>query len=90
MNKRTANPQAIAEALITSESYHHVYGTTTTVCTMRVGTFVVVGKSACVNPAKFDADLGVKWAREDALNKLTECVAFWLACSELLEAQVPL
>ncbi len=90
MSKITANPQAIAEALITSEAYTVVGDTTTTICTLRVGQFVVVGKSACVNPARFNGDLGQKYAREDALNKLTECVAFWLACSDLLEAQVPL
>ncbi len=86
---RQTNPQALAEKLITSEAYTVVADTTTTICTLRVGQFVVVGKSACVNPATFNGDLGQKYAREDALAQLTTCVAFWLACGELLEAYAP-
>lgn len=32
--------------------------------------FTVVGKSACASPANFDADLGRKFAREDAIRQL--------------------
>ena len=86
MSKHTTNPQALAESLITDVTYTGVQGTTTTICTLHVGQFVVVGKSACVDAAKFNPLLGEKYAREDALAQLTTCVAFWLACSELLEA----
>lgn len=47
--------------------YHVFPGTTLTVCclTLKNG-FTVLGKSACVAPANFDAALGRKLAYEDA------------------------
>lgn len=38
--------------------------------------FTVVGKSACADPAKFNAELGKQYAREDAISKVWELLAF--------------
>lgn len=74
-NKGVANglrltPQDI-DALIKSEAYWVVPLTTTTICalTLKSG-YVVVGKSACVEPSNFDADMGRKIAFDDARNQI--------------------
>lgn len=53
--------------------YLRVPDTTTTMCFLhlRCG-FLVVGKSACVDPARFNQALGEKYAYEDAINKMWE------------------
>lgn len=88
MSPQQTNPAGIAESLITSESFDVLPESTTTVCTMRVGQFVVIGKSACVDPAKFNAALGRQYARQDALNQLIAHVAFFLVCGKPLVAAV--
>lgn len=59
------------KAQIAHESYINFPGTTATVCclTMKNG-FNVIGQSACVNPANFDASMGRSLAREDAIRQL--------------------
>lgn len=47
------------------------------VLTMRNG-FTVVGKSACVSPANFDAALGRRIAREDAINNCWPLLGYQL------------
>lgn len=45
--------------------------TTAVVLTLKNG-FEVVGTSACVNPAEYNAEIGTKFARERALSKVWE------------------
>lgn len=79
-------PYQLAESLIEREEIIPVAGTTTTVCLLTMkGGFVAVGKSACVDRAKYSAELGAKFAREDALEKATEAVAFWLLISDAVQ-----
>ena len=59
------------EQVIVSEQYHVFDGSTLTVCvlTLRNG-YTVVGESACVDPANFNAELGRKISRDNAKNKI--------------------
>ena len=53
--------------IISHSDYHVVTNTTCTVCTMVLKNgYVVVGKSAAVSMANFDAKIGCRIAREDA------------------------
>ncbi len=72
-------PQNI-DALIKSEAYWVVPLTTTTICalTLKSG-YVVVGKSACVEPSNFDADMGRKIAFDDARNQIWALEGYRLA-----------
>lgn len=59
------------DALIVGEDYHVFEGTTVTVCLLKTASgFCVVGESACISLANFDAELGREIARENARNKL--------------------
>lgn len=59
------------ESVIASEQYWQPEGTTLTVCALALvnGTHVV-GESACVSPANFDAEIGRKIARDNAKQKV--------------------
>jgi hypothetical protein len=59
------------EEVIETEQYHVFEGTTFTVCllTLKNG-FNVTGESACVSPENFDAELGRKIARGNAVQKI--------------------
>lgn len=55
-------------------------GSTTTVCVIELDNgYTVTGYSACIDPAKFDLDLGIKYSREDAYEKLWPLLGFELA-----------
>jgi hypothetical protein len=59
------------EAAIKAEYYHVIPGTTTTVCALTLDNgMVVIGHSACVSPANFDAELGQKVARSKAVDEV--------------------
>lgn len=59
------------EALIKTEFYIVVPESTMTLCVLELANgFRVTGESACLNPADFDAELGRKYAYEDAFNQL--------------------
>lgn len=64
---------------ITKEQYHVFEGTTTTVCclTLRNG-FTAVGKSACIHSQDFDAELGRKYAKEEAIKQVFDLEAYML------------
>lgn len=54
--------------------------TTTTICQLFMENgYVVMGTSACVDPAKFNKALGEKYAYEDAINKLWPLEGYLLA-----------
>lgn len=58
------------EAKIASENYT-VVDAVLTICTLRMANgFYVVGESAPASPANFNADLGRKFARENAIRQL--------------------
>lgn len=61
----------IEEALAGDYKAHQfvrIPNTTVTICAITLTNgFVLVGKSACVNPDNFNAELGEKYAAEDAL-----------------------
>lgn len=42
--------------------------------------FTIVGKSACVSPENFDAELGRKIARKDAINQIWPLEGYRLRC----------
>ena len=51
--------------------YHRLPGTTVTICQIKmVNGFVVLGESACVNPADYDQEEGESIAHENAREKL--------------------
>lgn len=50
-----------------------------TICTLVLKNgFTVVGKSACASPANFNAELGHKIARQDAVNQIWPLLGFRL------------
>ena len=59
------------ESVIETEQYHVFEGTTFTVCllTLKNG-FNVTGESACASPENFDAEIGRKIARGNAVQKI--------------------
>lgn len=74
IDKKLTAPRVTREqilSVIASEQYHVFEGTTFTSCllTLKNG-FTVHGESACASPENFDAELGRKIARENAVNKI--------------------
>lgn len=63
-------PERLQE-VITSEEYHVFSGSCLTVCclTLQNG-FTVTGESACASPENFNAELGAKIARQNAVQKI--------------------
>lgn len=59
------------ESLVVKEQFHVFEGSTFTSCllTLKNG-FTVHGESACASPENFDAALGRKIARSNAVNKI--------------------
>jgi hypothetical protein len=49
--------------------------------------FVIIGKSACVNAANFNADTGQRLAREDAVKQVWPFLGFRLADTRMSEPQ---
>jgi len=59
------------ESVIVNELYWQPEGTTLTVCALELKNGAqVVGESACVSAANFDAEIGKVIARENAKNKI--------------------
>lgn len=79
LNAPRVAPDAVERAIV-GEQYHVFPGTTTTICCLRMDNgFTVIGESACVVPANFDADIGRKLARDDARRKAWSYMGFRLA-----------
>lgn len=54
--------------------------TTTTICQLHMENgYVILGTSACVDPAKFNKGLGEQFAYEDAINKAWPLEGYLLA-----------
>lgn len=64
--------------LLGGVDYYVFPGTTTTVCciTLKTG-FTLIGSSACVDPAEFDAQIGRDMAYRDAFQKLWSHEAYY-------------
>ncbi len=76
-NKITAEH---VESVVVSENYHQFISTTVTICCLELKNgFNSVGQSACVDRAMFDAELGKKLAREDAISKIWQLEGYLLA-----------
>lgn len=59
------------EGLVKSAEYKHIEGTTLTICILTLHSgFNLVGESACLNPADFDAELGKQIAYKNAFEQL--------------------
>lgn len=65
-------PQYLESLIDTTTCQQHMEGfPTLTLCLMKLKSgYVIVGKSACIDPAEFKADIGWKLAREDAVRQL--------------------
>ena len=78
--KRTAVTTTDMQQKTKKVEYFVVPETTTTLCFMHLHCgFLIIGKSACVDPAKFNQALGEKYAYEDAINKMWELEGYLLA-----------
>lgn len=67
------------ESCIKDCKYHHFDGTTVTVCLLTLDNgFIIVGKSACVDPTKFNIDTGKRLARNDAIDQCWSYLGFRL------------
>jgi hypothetical protein len=80
INHRTSVSLNDIQSKIQKTVYTVLPDTTTTVCQliMKNG-YVVLGTSACVDPAKFNKALGEKYAYEDAINKAWPLEGYLLA-----------
>ena len=71
-------PQRL-EQVITSEQYHVFTNTTFTSCLLTLENgYTVLGESACASPENFDAALGRKIARSNAVNKIWQLEGYLL------------
>ena len=75
---RKLSPDDI-RSVIVGESFHRVAGTTFMVCflTLRNG-YVVTGERACADPAEFSQEVGEKYARESAVEKIWQLEGYLL------------
>lgn len=68
------------ESRIAKEQFLACPESTLTICVLTLDNgFTVSGESACVDPANFDAMLGRKYAREQAVEKLWPLLGFALS-----------
>ena len=78
LNAPRLSPEKI-DAVITGEDYHVFPGTTLTVCCLKLRNgFTVTGESACASPENFDAELGRKIARQNAVQKMWPLMGYAL------------
>lgn len=77
---RTAVTLPDMQAKVAKVVYNILPDTTTTMCRLFMENgYTVLGTSACVNPANFNAAVGEKFAYEDAINKLWPLEGYLLA-----------
>lgn len=68
------------QAKVQKTVYTVLPDTTTTICQLFMENgYVILGTSACVDPAKFNKALGEKYAYEDAINKAWPLEGYLLA-----------
>ncbi len=84
MNAPRITPEHL-ESLIVKEQYHVFEDTTFTSCLLHLKNgFKVHGESACASPENFNAELGRKFARENAVAKMWSLEGY-LLCQTLSE-----
>lgn len=76
------------KALVVKEYYHRIPDSTVTVCaiTLKNG-FVVVGDSACIDPRKFDEEIGRQVAFDDAIEKVWELEGYRMKSEGLFKQE---
>jgi len=73
-------PEELERRYVDMVSHLVLPGTTVTIVTLHCNSgFVVNGESHCLRPEQFDEQVGIEKAKEKALRKLAEHVAFHLA-----------
>lgn len=67
------------QSKIKTEQFHVFEGSQLTICclTLQNG-FTVTGESACVSPENFNAEIGQKVARDNAVNKIWQLEGYLL------------
>lgn len=77
MSDTTKLTPEILESKIKDVQYHQFEGTTVTVCCMTLENgFNVIGESACISPANFDAEIGKTVACDNAFEQLWKLYGF--------------
>lgn len=77
---RTTVSLADIHAKVKKTTYTILPDTTTTVCQLHMENgYVILGTSACVDPANFNQAVGEKFAYEDAINKAWPLEGYLLA-----------
>ena len=67
-------------AAIQGDFYIQPFGTQLTICILKMENgYMVTGESACVSAENFDAELGKKIARQNAIYKLWPLMGFHMA-----------
>lgn len=78
--KRTSVTTTDMQQKIKKVEYYNIPSTTTTLCFLHLHCgFLITGKSACVDPAKYNVALGEKYSYEDAINKMWELEGYLLS-----------
>lgn len=75
--KNSLTLEDVESTIVAQESVKVGSQTTVVVLTLKNG-FEVVGTSACVDPARYDHEVGTKYARERALAKVWELEGYAL------------
>lgn len=77
------------EAAIDTEEYIEVDSTTTTLCVLNLWNgFVITGKSVCIDPADFNAEIGRQIARKDAVGQIWQLERYRIL-SEIARQEAP-
>ncbi len=67
------------EEVVSSEQYHVFDSSTFTACLLALKNgYTVLGESACASPENFNAELGRKIARANAINKIWQLEGYLL------------
>lgn len=78
--KRTRVSLSDIHSKVKQTVYTVLPDTTTTICQLFLQNgFVVIGTSACVDPANYNQGLGERFAYEDAINKVWPLEGYLLA-----------
>lgn len=72
----TEHEQDLLNEWVTSQESVRIGRKTTVVCLIMKNGYEVVGMSACVNPERYDEQIGIYWATKDALTKLGPIIGY--------------
>jgi hypothetical protein len=74
------------KSLIKNQEFTVIFDKTTVCCLKLINGFEVIGTSACVDVANFDAKLGAEIAYTNAVGKIWELEGYRLQCDLYKEA----